>query len=124
MCSCFSKSEDECSLAMKQAVREVFEINLSNYKTMQIILRAYVNKHECSVQEAVYHVLPELHLRKIFSGVCFTNSNILEESIKILNSETELNMLPGYSTDVFKRNSVDCYINRPNKFFLVGAIKC
>ena len=135
MCSYFSKSEDECSLAMRQAAKEAFENNLSNYKTMQGIVRAYVNKCECLVQEAVYHVLPELHLRKIFPGVCFANSNIPEERIKILKSETELNMLPGHSTDVFKRNNVDRYINRPNKcffqwelssvrFFLFSRISC
>ena len=44
----------------------------------------------------------ELHLRKVFPGVCFANSNIPEKRIKILKSETELNMLPGYSTDAFK----------------------
>ena len=54
---------------------------LNNYKTMQEIVRAYVNKRECSVQEVVYHVLPELHLRKIFPGVCFANSNLLEKAI-------------------------------------------
>ena len=135
MCSYFSKSEDECSLAMRQAAKEAFENDLSNYKTMQGIVRAYVNKRECSDQEAVYHVLPELHLRKIFPGVCFANSNIPEECIKILKSETELNMLPGHSTDVFKRNNVDRYINRPNKcffqwelssvrFFLFSRISC
>ena len=68
------------------------------------------------VREAVCHVLPELHLRKRFQGVCFANSNS--------KSETELNMSPGHSTDVFKRNNVDCYINRPNTFFVMGAIKC
>ena len=105
---------------MRQAAKEAFESKLSNYKTMQGIVRAYVNKRECSVQEAVYHVLLELHLRKIFQGVCFANSNIPEECIKILKSETEFNMLPRHSTDVFKRNNVDRYISRPNKFFCHG----
>ena len=54
---------------------------LSNYKTMQEIVRAYVNKRECPVQEVVYHVLLELHLRKIFPGVCFADSNFLEKAI-------------------------------------------
>ena len=59
-----------------------------------------------------------------FSQACFAISNIPEERIKILKSETELNMLPGHCTDVFKRNNVDRYINRPNKCFAVGTIKC
>ena len=60
----------------------------------------------------------ELHLRKVFPGVCFANSNIPEKRIKILKSETELNMVPGHSTDVFKQNNVDCYISIPNERFL------
>ena len=87
MCSYFSKSEDEYSSAMRQAAKEAFENNLSNFKTMQGIVRAYVNKRECSVQEAIFHVLPELHLRKIFPVVCIANSNIPEERIKFLKSE-------------------------------------
>ena len=69
-------------------------------------------------------MLPELHLHKIFPGVCFANSNIPEESIKILKSETELNMLPGHSTDVFKQNNVDRYIKDQIIFFDMGAINC
>ena len=89
---------------------------LLNYvQTLQEIAHANVNKRECSVQEAVYHVLHELHLRKMFPGVCFANSNIPGNFVKILKSEAELNMLPGHSTDVFKQNNVDHYINRPNK---------
>ena len=124
MCSYFSKSEDKCSLALRQAAKEAYENNLSNYKTMQGKVCAYVDKRECSIQEANYHVLPKLHLHNIFPCVCFANRNIPENCIKILNCETELNMLAGHSTDVFKRNNVDCYINRPNNFFVVGAIKC
>ena len=39
MCSYFSKSEDECSLDIRQAAKEAFENHLSNYKTMQGIAR-------------------------------------------------------------------------------------
>ena len=53
MWSYFSKSKDECSLAMRKAAKEAFENNLSNYKTMQAIVSAYVNKRENSVEEAV-----------------------------------------------------------------------
>ena len=54
---------------MRQAAKEAFENNLSNYKTMQEIVCAYVNKYECSVQEAVYHVLPELHLHVLLIAI-------------------------------------------------------
>ena len=87
---------------MRQAAKEAFRNYLSSYKTMHEIVHAYVNKCECSIQEAVYHVLPELHLLKVFPGTCFTNSNIPGEHVKILKFKTELNTLPGHSTDVLK----------------------
>ena len=39
----------------------------SDFDRMKAIARAYATKRECSVQEAVYLVMPELWLRK----VCF-----------------------------------------------------
>ena len=102
---------------MRLTAKEAFENNLSNYKAMQEIVCAYVNKPEYSVQEAVYHELTELHLRKIFKVYVSLIAIFQENVSKFLKSETELNMLPGHSTDVFKRNNVDRYINRPNKIF-------
>ena len=65
MCSYFSKSEDQCSAAMKQAAKEALDNELDHFGTMKNILQTYTSKRECSVQEAVYHVLPELHLRRV-----------------------------------------------------------
>ena len=56
----FSKTEDRCSQAMKQAAKEVFENNMHHHDTMKLIAKAYLSNQECSVQEAVYHILPEL----------------------------------------------------------------
>ena len=49
---------------------------------MRSIARAYVTKRECSVQEAVYLVMPELWLRKSFPGKVFAN----EQDLKADNS--------------------------------------
>ena len=49
MCSYLSKQEDECSQAMKQVFKESLEMK-----------SAYVSKRDCSLQEAVYKVMPEL----------------------------------------------------------------
>ena len=65
ICSYFSKSEDQCSAAMKQAAKEALDNELDHFGTMKNILQTYTSKQECSVQEAVYHVLPELHLRRV-----------------------------------------------------------
>ena len=72
------KSENECSVAMKQAVRDTFKKESSNYEQMKSVANAYINKRECSIQDCVYHILPGQWLRKIFPGVIFVNSNIRE----------------------------------------------
>ena len=46
---------------------------------MKTIVRAYTSKRECSVQEVLYHILPELHLRRVFPAVYFVNTDMLED---------------------------------------------
>ena len=36
----------------------------------------YINKRKRSIQERVYHILPEQWLRKTFPGVIFANSYV------------------------------------------------
>ena len=52
MCAYISEAEDETSEAMKQAE------NKSHYEKIKAIARAYATKRECSVQEAMYLVMP------------------------------------------------------------------
>ena len=114
MCSYLSKQEDKCSQAMKQAVKEAFENNLDNYQQMKSVAHAYSSKRECSVQESVYHIMPELWLRKMFPGVIYANSNLPEKRIKMILSEKEIAELPDDSTDLYKRNMIDHYIDKPS----------
>ena len=61
MCKYLSKSEDECSKAMKQALNEAKNNNSYKFQQMFLIAKAYSINRECSVQEAVYYVMmPEL----------------------------------------------------------------
>ena len=46
MCSYFSKSEDQCSQAMKETVKESFANNMHHYETMITILQAYLSIYE------------------------------------------------------------------------------
>ena len=69
ICAYLSKSERECSVAMKQAVQDAFEKELDNYEQMKSVANSYINKRESSIQECVYHVLPGQWLRKTFPGV-------------------------------------------------------
>ena len=111
MCSYLSKSEDECSQAMSQAVKEAFEHNLDSYQQMKSVAHSYVNQWECSIQECVYHILAGQWLRKTFPGVIFANSNVPEKRYRICRGEKNISELPEDSTDIFKRNMTDRYID-------------
>ena len=64
------------------------------------------------MQESVYHIIPGLWLRKIFPGVIYANSNLLEKRMKMILSEKEIAKLLDDSTDLYKRNLINRYINR------------
>ena len=44
-----SKSEKECSVAMKQAVRDAFRKELNNYEQMKSVANSYINERECRI---------------------------------------------------------------------------
>ena len=93
MCKYFSKTEDQRSQATKQAAKKALENNMHHHDTMKTIAKVYLSNlsnRECSVQEAVYHVLPELKLRRIFPAVYFVNTNLPEERVQVLHSEEKL----------------------------------
>ena len=73
MCSYLSKQEDECSQAMKQALKE-------SYEQIKSLAHAYSSKRECSLQGAVYQVIPELWLRKVFQE-CYMQTVIFHKSM-------------------------------------------
>ena len=117
MCQYFSKTEDQCSQAIKQAAKEAFENNMHRHDTMKTIAKAYLSKSEHSVQETVQHILPELKLRRIFLAVYFVNTNPPEERVQVLNSGKELSELPDNNPNIFKKSNIDRYMERPNTTF-------
>ena len=104
MCAYFSKSENECSVAMKQAARDAFEKELKNYKQMKSVANAYINKRERSIQECVYHILPDQWLRKTFPAVIFANSNIPEKRFRLCLAEHEVSELFAENKPAKERN--------------------
>ena len=88
---------------MRQALDESLENKNSNYEQMRAIAHAYATNRECSVQEAVYYILPELWLRKTFPGVIFANSNTPDRRFKMFRNEKEILELDDEIKDVFKR---------------------
>lgn len=107
MCAYFSKCEDETSEAMKQAAKEASNSNKSYSEQMRFIARAFTTRRECSVQEAVYLLMPELWLRKTFPAVLFANTNLPGKRYRMCRSKDEIDELPEDSCDVFKRNVLD-----------------
>ena len=114
MCILF-KTEDETSEAMEQAAKEASLSGKSNFKKMKAVARANSTKRECSVQEAVYLVMPELWLRQTFPKVIFLNSNIPEKPYRIFRRGEDLDELPDDITDVFQRDMLNCYLDRPDR---------
>ena len=123
MCAYFFKSEDATSEAMKQAAKESAALNSTNKEQMKKIARAYLTKRECSVQEAVYHIMPELWLRKCSPAVIFANSNLPDNRYRVFLSKEELANLPPKSTDVYKKSMVERYIDRPDSNFKNGRYR-
>ena len=101
MCVYLTKSEDECSLAMTQAVIDAFATALDNHEQMRSAANAYLNKRKCSVQQCVYHALPGHWLRRPFPGVIFANSNVPEKRFRIFLNENEIMNLSEDSKDIF-----------------------
>ena len=105
---------------MKQAAKEAFENNMDHHGTMKTIAKAFLSNRECLVQETVYHILPELKLRRIFPALYFVNTNLPEERVQVLLPEKELGKLPGDSPNIFKRLNIDRYMERPSTVFCNG----
>ena len=53
-------------------------------------LQRHITNRECSVQKAVYLVMPELFLHETFPGAIFLNSNLPENSIEFLKRNLRL----------------------------------
>ena len=103
MCAYLSKTEDECSHAMNQAFNEAMASKHTTYDQMKSITRTYSMKREFSIQEAVYHTMPELWLQKTFPAMVFANTNIPENRFRVCFDEREMKNLLENSTDIFKK---------------------
>ena len=103
---------------MKQAAKEAYTMKLNVFEEIKLISKAYSTKRECSVQEAVYRVMPELWLRNTCPGVIFANRNLTEDRYRRCRNEDEIKEMPEDSTDFFKRNMLERYVDRPNVTYL------
>ena len=60
---------------------------MHQHDTMKKVAKACLNSRECSVQETVYHILPELKLKRIFPPVYFVNINLPDDSPNVFNNQ-------------------------------------
>ena len=90
---------------------------MNHHDNMKTIAKAYLSNQECSVQEAVYHILPELKLRRIFPAVYFSNSNLPDERVNVSFSEKEFSELPDDSPNIFQKLNIDRYMKRLSATF-------
>ena len=118
----FLKNGRSMFTSYEKATKKVFENNMHHHDAMKTIAKAYLSNRECSVRETVYHILPELKLRRIFPDVYFVNTNPLGEGVQVLLSEKELGELQDESPDIFKKPNIDRYMERPSATFCNG--KC
>ena len=93
MCSYFSKTETESSAAMKKAAEEAEQQKLPFVNRMKKLAVAFLSHRQCSLQEAVYQLMPELWLRKTFPSVIFVNTNFPEKRYRVCKSQKELQEL-------------------------------
>ena len=113
MCQYFSKIGNQCSQAIKQAVKDAFDNNMHHHDTIKAIAKANLSNRKCSVQEEVYHFLPKLKLKRIFPVVYFVNTNTPEEKLQVLLSGQNLDNCP----KIFKKSNIDRYMKRPSATF-------
>ena len=98
---------------MKRAFKESLEKGAGSYHQMKPVAHTHLPKRECSLQEAVYEVMLDLWLRKVFPGVLYANINIPEKHVRMMLSKKKLFELLKYSTDIDKRNMVNRYMISP-----------
>lgn len=119
LCSYFSKNESETSQALIHAAKEIKEKELNVRQSMFKYACAYATSRSMSLQ-AVTFCLPDLWLRKCFPKTIFINTYLPDQRIRLVKLCKELNELDPESNDVFKRNSIDRYKDRPDAQFRNG----
>ena len=72
---------------MKQASREALDNNKDHHDPRKTIAKACLNNRDCSIQETVDHILPELKRNRIFAAVHFVSTNLPERTVQVLLSE-------------------------------------
>ena len=118
MCQYFSKTQDQCSQAMKQVAKEAFDKNMHHHDSMKTIAQAYLSNRESSVPKEFTILqnvaLPGLKLRRMILAVQFVSTNSPDERVQVLLSEQELSELPDDRPTIFRKSNIHHYMERPS----------
>ena len=68
---------------------------------MKSTVKAYDTKKEFSLQEAIYLLMPELWLCRIFPRVIFLNGNLFEKHYRMFKKKVDIDELPDDKIDLF-----------------------
>ena len=74
----------------------------------------YATSRQIFLQEAISHYLPELWQGKSLENF-LVKTNIPSKMIMLCKSEEEIMELHTESTDIFKDNWTECYMDRPKE---------
>ena len=77
---------------------------------MRKIAHSFISSRQLSVQEAAYNVLPELWLRKCSPGICFINTNLPKNRVRMIKSKVELELR---KVNIFKKIIIDRHMDGP-----------
>ena len=86
---------------------------------MKTIVRAYTTKRQCSVEEAAYYIVSELHLGRVFPAVYFVNTNMPEDRSRILKWRGNWKIARQQQRH-FQIYNIDQYLDWPNLSFCGG----
>ncbi|XP_058974718.1 uncharacterized protein LOC131800881 [Musca domestica] len=100
---------------MQEAMAEVRDGNYSVKDRLQHIGNKFISASEVSAQEASYNILG-MNLSQCSSAEVFINTFAPEKRVRMIKSKQELQNLERDSTNIFKANILDHYIQRPDIF--------
>lgn len=98
-----------------QAAKEAFSSNSDYFQAIKTVVKAYTYKRECSVQQSIISYLTFTY--KVFFQGFVLKFYVYHKIDQIFQTKGGLGELPGDSTDIFKRNSNERYIDRPDHLF-------
>lgn len=113
--SFFFKCESESFQAMKKAAEKSKDLSFGDRMKKLAIAFLSHRKCKCSLQEAVY---ARIMAEKDLSGCYF----LPDKRYRVCKSQIELSELPADSTEVFKRNNLDRYLDRADATFKSGYV--